>query len=106
MDIDLMMNCRNTSSFTIYFLPWEEKTASGLQDVQELLRLFLSSAALLPDGGIMASDYGVVASAAMSKFERDISLLGRNWTGHAQFRRAQTASSRHQTTTTNIQGLR
>ncbi|GER30915.1 WRKY DNA-binding protein 7 [Striga asiatica] len=98
MAVELMMNCRNTSSFTIPTPPPEEKAAaeeaaSGLQNVQELLRLFSPQPPRSPDGGSTASDYAAVAGAAVSKFERVISLLGRTRTGHARFRRAPTASS-------------
>lgn len=85
MAVELMMNYRNT--------PYEEtaaaEAASGLRSVETLLRLF--SDAGKPNTA--AQNYAEVADAAVNKFKKVISLLGRARTGHARFRRAPVPTS-------------
>ncbi|KAK6116207.1 hypothetical protein DH2020_050003 [Rehmannia glutinosa] len=99
MAVELMMNYRNNNSF----VSQSEKTAaeeasSGLQSVEQLIRLFSSQQQKqnqLPDNGKPKSaaveteniDYVAVADLAVNKFKKVISLLGRTRTGHARFRR-------------------
>ncbi|MCD9638926.1 WRKY transcription factor [Datura stramonium] len=79
----------------------QEAAAAGLQSVEKLIRLlsqshqhqhnqkpnFLdSSSSSLPNSSVSA-DYQAVADAAVSKFKKFISLLDKNRTGHARFRR-------------------
>ncbi|KAL0282864.1 UNVERIFIED_CONTAM: putative WRKY transcription factor 7 [Sesamum angustifolium] len=95
MAVDLIMNYRSNT----FASPSEEGTAaeeaaSGLQTVEKLIRLLSSS----DDGqrksaAEMKTDYVAVADAAVNKFKRVISLLGRTRTGHARFRRAPVAAS-------------
>ncbi|KAL0377681.1 UNVERIFIED_CONTAM: putative WRKY transcription factor 7 [Sesamum radiatum] len=91
MAVDLIMNYR-TNSFEEGTAA--EEAASGLQTVEKLIRLLSSS----DDGqrksaAEMETDYVAVADAAVNKFKRVISLLGRTRTGHARFRRAPVAAS-------------
>ncbi|KAL0450380.1 UNVERIFIED_CONTAM: putative WRKY transcription factor 7 [Sesamum latifolium] len=86
MAVDLIMNYR-TNNFEEGTAA--EEAASGLQTVEKLIRLLSSS----DDGqrksaAEMETDYVAVADAAVNKFKRVISLLGRTRTGHARFRRA------------------
>ncbi|XAR57766.1 hypothetical protein NMG60_11026021 [Bertholletia excelsa] len=91
MAVDLMMGFRNNS----FVLPMEEsavvqEAASGLESVEKLIKLLSRS----PENQFPANssselemDCRAAADAAVTKFKRVISLLGRNRTGHARFRR-------------------
>nr|QQV37195.1 WRKY transcription factor [Boehmeria nivea] len=71
-----------------------QEAASGLESVESFARLLSSRAAHSP------ADCKAAADAAVSKFKRVISLLGRtSRTGHARFRRAPVASAAPETAT-------
>jgi len=74
-----------------------QEAASGLESVNKLIRLLSqknqqnlhqSSTSTSRTSMDMEIDCKAVADAAVSKFKKVISLLGRNRTGHARFRRA------------------
>ncbi|CAN0918059.1 Probable WRKY transcription factor 15 [Linum grandiflorum] len=98
MAVELMMNYGgNTNLVTQMEETAVQEAASGLESVNKLIRLLSqhqstqdqsnsspsSSAAVN-----METDCRAVADAAVSKFRKVISLLGRTRTGHARFRRA------------------
>lgn len=56
----------------------QEAAAAGLQSVEKLIRLLSHSS---------DADYQAVAANAVTKFKKFISLIDRNRTGHARFRR-------------------
>lgn len=103
------MNYRNTRDNTncINFLTkLEEKTAvqeaaSGLESVEKLIRLLSQTQSQQIqqqkqgqlDKNKSPMEIEMVADAAVTKFKKVISLLDRNRTGHARFRRAPLASS-------------
>lgn len=77
------------------------EAASGLESVEKLIRLlshtqqqYQSSSTSKPSMEIDV-DYKAVADAAVSKFKKVISLLGRTRTGHARFRRAPVLQQQH-----------
>ncbi|KAL3646339.1 WRKY transcription factor [Castilleja foliolosa] len=94
MAVELMMNHRDSNSFSSS--PSEEKTAaeeaaSGLQNVEKLVRLFSSqhqNPKFAAAEAAVDTEYAAVADFAVSKFRKVIPLLGRTRTGHARFRRA------------------
>ncbi|XP_047319034.1 probable WRKY transcription factor 15 [Impatiens glandulifera] len=79
MAVDLVMGYNKNDSFL-------EEAASGLENLQKFLRM-LSQSQRNPDKPLEL-DCGAAADAAVTKFKRLISLLGRTRTGHARFRRA------------------
>ncbi|MCD7455525.1 Transcription factor [Datura stramonium] len=109
MAVELMMDYRNTRNNTncINFVTkLEEKTAvqeaaSGLESVEKLIRLLSQTQSQQiqqqKQGQLEKNkspmEIEMVADAAVTKFKKVISLLDRNRTGHARFRRAPLASS-------------
>ncbi|KAJ6733159.1 hypothetical protein OIU74_005007 [Salix koriyanagi] len=96
MAVELMMGYRN-DSFVITSKMEEnavQEAASGLESVNKLIRLLSqqnphqSSTSTSRTSMDMEIDCKAVADVAVSKFKKVISLLGRNRTGHARFRRA------------------
>ncbi|KAL6224854.1 hypothetical protein ACLB2K_003709 [Fragaria x ananassa] len=95
MAVDFM-GYRNFSSAKLEENAVVQEAASGLESVEKLIRL-LSSSSSSPQQKqdsnnkyhhSMDMDCTAVADAAVSKFKKVISLLGRTRTGHARFRRA------------------
>ncbi|KAL6227394.1 hypothetical protein ACLB2K_001352 [Fragaria x ananassa] len=93
MAVDFM-GYRNFSSAKLEENAVVQEAASGLESVEKLIRL-LSSSQQKQDSNnnnkyhhSMDMDCTAVADAAVSKFKKVISLLGRTRTGHARFRRA------------------
>ncbi|XP_059293563.1 probable WRKY transcription factor 15 [Lycium ferocissimum] len=110
MAVELMMdyrNTRNTTNCINFVSKMEEKTvvqeaASGLQSVEKLIRLLSQSQSQqiqqqkqgqLEQKNKSPMEIEMVADAAVTKFKKVISLLDRNRTGHARFRRAPLATS-------------
>ncbi|OIT02229.1 PREDICTED: probable WRKY transcription factor 15 [Nicotiana attenuata] len=106
MAVELMMDYRNTRNCTLVTANLEEKTvvqeaASGLESVEKLIRLLSqtqSQQIQQQKQGYLEQknspmEIEMVADAAVTKFKKVISLLDRNRTGHARFRRAPVASS-------------
>ncbi|KAI5581825.1 hypothetical protein POPTR_007G047400v4 [Populus trichocarpa] len=99
MAVELVMGYRN-DGFAITSKMEEnavQEAASGLESVNKLIRLLSqknqqnlhqSSTSTSRTSMDMEIDCKAVADAAVSKFKKVISLLGRNRTGHARFRRA------------------
>ncbi|KAI3522186.1 hypothetical protein L1887_11669 [Cichorium endivia] len=81
----------------------QEAAAAGLQSVENLIRLLssqsntTSSSSSSPHAGgtdsSATTDYVAVADVAVTKFKKFISLLDRNRTGHARFRRGPVSNS-------------
>ncbi|PKI33375.1 hypothetical protein CRG98_046241, partial [Punica granatum] len=106
MAVELMLGCYRPESFTAKIEETAVKeAASGLESVGELITLLSSQSqqqthAVL-DSSAPASksptdietDCRAVADAAVSKFKKVISLLGRTRTGHARFRRGPIAAA-------------
>ncbi|XP_009764184.1 putative WRKY transcription factor 7 [Nicotiana tabacum] len=109
MAVELMMDYRNTRNCTLV-TKLEEKTvveeaSSGLESVEKLIRLLSQTQTQTQSQQIQQQKQGyleqknspmeieMVADAAVTKFKKVISLLDRNRTGHARFRRAPVASS-------------
>ncbi|PSS21265.1 WRKY transcription factor 15 [Actinidia chinensis var. chinensis] len=103
MAVELMMDYRATT----FASQMEEntvvqETASGLESVEKFIKLLSQSQQKQPpqEGQLSAHsdqrelerDCRAVADAAVTKFKRVISLLGRTRTGHARFRRAPSIS--------------
>ncbi|KAH6800386.1 WRKY DNA-binding protein 7 [Perilla frutescens var. hirtella] len=68
----------------------QEAAAAGLQSVEKLIRLLSNSHQQNlqePSSASASADYQAVADVAVNKFKKFISLLDRNRTGHARFRR-------------------
>nr|XP_043614610.1 probable WRKY transcription factor 7 [Erigeron canadensis] len=74
----------------------QEAATAGLQSVENLIRLLSSQSqsqsyqpntTSLPSSSSNNPDYLAVADVAVTKFKKFISLLDRNRTGHARFRR-------------------
>ena len=83
-----------------------QEAASGLESVEKLIKLLQSQkqyhssscSSLTPKPYMeIEMDCRAVADAAVSKFKRVISLLGRTRTGHARFRRAPLPPPQQQT---------
>ncbi|CAK7337720.1 unnamed protein product [Dovyalis caffra] len=98
MAVELMMGYRN-DSFVVTKMEENavQEAASGLESVNKLIRLLSeqsqenlhqSSTSPSRTSMDMEMDCRAVADVAVSKFKKVISLLGRNRTGHARFRRA------------------
>ncbi|KAK4348844.1 hypothetical protein RND71_031599 [Anisodus tanguticus] len=64
----------------------QEAATAGLESVEKLIRL-LSQSHQHQQQNQDSSDYRQVADAAVNKFKKFISLLDKNRTGHARFRR-------------------
>ncbi|XP_055835436.1 probable WRKY transcription factor 7 [Solanum dulcamara] len=71
----------------------QEAAAAGLQSVEKLIRLLSQSHQQQHQqksnfqGSSVSADYQAVADTAVNKFKKFISLLDKNRTGHARFRR-------------------
>ncbi|KAL8230930.1 hypothetical protein R6Q57_000708 [Mikania cordata] len=67
----------------------QEAAVAGLQSLQNLIRLLSHSPPYNQTNTMSSSstDYSAVADVAVTKFKKFISLLDRNRTGHARFRR-------------------
>ncbi|XP_050365808.1 probable WRKY transcription factor 15 [Argentina anserina] len=78
---------RNFSSAKLEENAVVQEAASGLESVEKLIRLLSSSSSQQKQEN-KYMDCTAVADAAVSKFKKVISLLGRTRTGHARFRRA------------------
>ncbi|KAM3363469.1 putative WRKY transcription factor 7 [Capsicum galapagoense] len=104
MAVDLMMDYRNTSNSgsnnCINFVTkLEEKAvvqeaASGLESVEKLIRMLSrNKSPQIQQQNKSPMEIELVADAAVTKFKKVISLLDRNRTGHARFRRAPLAAT-------------
>lgn len=78
----------------------QEAAADGLQSLENLIGILSShsnttssSSSSPPAGASDATDYIAVADVAVNKFKKFISLLDRNRTGHARFRRGPVVSA-------------
>ncbi|KAJ9567529.1 hypothetical protein OSB04_003495 [Centaurea solstitialis] len=105
MAVDLMNAYRNGAALLTKMEDnsVQEAAAAGLQSVENLIRLLSSSSSQNqssfqtnttsssssspPDSSATTTDYVAVADVAVTKFKKFISLLDRNRTGHARFRR-------------------
>ncbi|KVI06683.1 probable WRKY transcription factor 15 [Cynara cardunculus var. scolymus] len=100
MAVDLMNAYRNGALLTkMDENSVQEAAAAGLQSVENLIRLLSSqnqsyqtnttssSSSSPPADSSATTDYVAVADVAVTKFKKFISLLDRNRTGHARFRR-------------------
>lgn len=95
-------NNRNSTTNCINFVAkLEEKSvvqeaASGLESVEKLIRLLSQTQSQqIQQRNKSPMEIEMVADAAVTKFKKVISLLDRNRTGHARFRRAPLASANH-----------
>lgn len=98
MAVELMMdyrNTRNSGTNCINFVTkLEEKAvvqeaASGLESVEKLIRLLSQNKSQqIQQQNKSPMEIEMVTDAAVTKFKKVISLLDRNRTGHARFRRA------------------
>lgn len=95
-------NNRNSTTNCINFVAkLEEKSvvqeaASGLESVEKLIRLLSQTQSQqIQQRNKSPMEIEMVADAAVTKFKKVISLLDRNRTGHARFRRAPFASANH-----------
>ncbi|XP_022143033.1 probable WRKY transcription factor 7 isoform X2 [Momordica charantia] len=68
----------------------QEAASAGIQSVENFLRLMSNSSTSPPDP---LAAYQAVADSVVNKFKKVISLLDRNRTGHARFRRAPLSTS-------------
>lgn len=94
MAVEFMTNYRNTTFVSQSEESAAAAAASGLQSVENLIRLFSDAGKPKPAAVTEnTTDYAAVADAAVSKFRKVISLLGRTRTGHARFRRAPVTTS-------------
>ncbi|NP_001313834.1 probable WRKY transcription factor 15 [Gossypium hirsutum] len=117
MAVELMMSCRNGDSFAAKMEENAVKeAASGLESVEKLIRLLsqtqqqqqtnsnnqekyqASSISTTSNSLVLEMDCKAEADAAVSRFKRVISLLGRTRTGHARFRRAPVQPDQEQET--------
>ncbi|KAL3526809.1 hypothetical protein ACH5RR_011465 [Cinchona calisaya] len=99
MAVELMLGYRNNNNFATNLQESEvqEAACSGLESVEKLIKLFshkdqkgqLSSTEKQQKSSkeMEMKDCSVVTDAAVTKFKKVISLLGRTRTGHARFRR-------------------
>ncbi|PHT63237.1 hypothetical protein T459_32952 [Capsicum annuum] len=82
----------------------QEAAAAGLQSVEKLIRLLSQSQQQQQQNhqqqtnfqNSSSNDYQVVADVAVNKFKKFISLLDKNRTGHARFRRAKPQQNKQQ----------
>lgn len=102
MAVELMMNYINTTCNSFMMRNLEEKAAvqeaaSGVENVEKLIKLLSKSQSHFTScpnqDKSTPMEIETVANAAVTKFKKVISLLGRSTTGHARFRRAPIASS-------------
>ncbi|KAK6798378.1 hypothetical protein AABB24_025055 [Solanum stoloniferum] len=103
MAVELMMDYRNNRNSTTncinFVAKLEEKSvvqeaASGLESVEKLIRLLSQTQSQqIQQQNKSPMEIEMVADAAVTKFKKVISLLDRNRTGHARFRRAPLAST-------------
>ncbi|WMV17076.1 hypothetical protein MTR67_010461 [Solanum verrucosum] len=103
MAVELMMDYRNNRNSTTNCINFvgklEEKSvvqeaASGLESVEKLIRLLSETQSQqIQQRNKSPMEIEMVADAAVTKFKKVISLLDRNRTGHARFRRAPLASA-------------
>nr|QCV57309.1 WRKY transcription factor [Fagopyrum tataricum] len=94
MAVELMMgNYKGTTSLATKMEEnaVREATTAGLQSVEKLIKLLSQShqqnSPENPSSSSDSDDYKTVADVAVNKFKKVISLLDRNRTGHARFRR-------------------
>ncbi|GJU14412.1 hypothetical protein Tco_1142378 [Tanacetum coccineum] len=83
----------------------QEAATAGLQSVENLIRLLSTQQSKFNDTtssstltATPATDYVAVADVAVNKFKKFISLLDRNPTGHARFRRGPAPIKQNKTT--------
>lgn len=107
MAVDLMNTSTNTLLHTkMEQINFQEAATAGLQSVENLIRILstqqqskfndtTSSSTLT---ATPATDYVAVADVAVNKFKKFISLLDRNRTGHARFRRGPAPIKQNKTT--------
>lgn len=101
MAVELMMDYRNTRNTNCinFVTQLEEKSvvqeaASGLESVEKLIRLLSETQSQqIQQQNKSPMEIEMVADAAVTKFKKVISLLDRNRTGHARFRRAPLAGT-------------
>lgn len=104
MAVELMMDYRSTrnnnnTNCINFVAKLEEKSvvqeaASGLESVEKLIRLLSQSQSQqIQQQNKSPMEIEMVADAAVTKFKKVISLLDRNRTGHARFRRAPLANN-------------
>lgn len=95
MAVDLMNSSTNTLLHTkMEQINVQEAATAGLQSVENLIRILSTQQSKFNDTtssstltATPATDYAAVADVAVNKFKKFISLLDRNRTGHARFRR-------------------
>lgn len=98
MDYRSTRNNNNTNCIN-FVAKLEEKSvvqeaASGLESVEKLIRLLSQSQSQqIQQQNKSPMEIEMVADAAVTKFKKVISLLDRNRTGHARFRRAPLANN-------------
>ncbi|KAI4314992.1 hypothetical protein L6164_027846 [Bauhinia variegata] len=99
MAVELMMGYRNDNFTAKGEENAVQEAASGLESVEKLIRLLSQNQQQLQSSSTSKSsmEMEMVADAAVSKFKKVISLLGRTRTGHARFRRAPLAPPVHHT---------
>ncbi|XP_071731418.1 probable WRKY transcription factor 7 [Rutidosis leptorrhynchoides] len=73
----------------------QEAATAGLQSVENLIRLLSNTTS-------SSTDYLTVADVAVTKFKKFISLLDRNRTGHARFRRGPASIPPQKTSPVNL----
>lgn len=104
MAVELMMDYRSTrnnnnTNCINFVAKLEEKSvvqeaASGLESVEKLIRLLSQTQSQqIQQQNKSPMEIEMVADAAVTKFKKVISLLDRNRTGHARFRRAPLANN-------------
>ncbi|KAJ8541124.1 hypothetical protein K7X08_001940 [Anisodus acutangulus] len=108
MAVELMSSGYRSDNFPSKM---EETAAAGLQSVEKLIRLLSqshqhqqnqnpnfqdSSSSYLPNNSSVSADYREVADTAVNKFKKFISLLDKNRTGHARFRRGPVPKTQQQ----------
>lgn len=108
MAVDLMTSGYRTDNFSSKMeeTAVQEAATAGLQSVEKLIRLlsqshqnqrqqkpnFQDSSSSSLGNSSVSADYQAVADAAVNKFKKFISLLDKNRTGHARFRRGPISS--------------
>lgn len=86
--MDLMSGYRNDNfASTMEENAVQEAATAGLQSVEKLIRLLSQSHSNSQHQIFQPNNYEAVADAAVNKFKKFITLLDKNRTGHARFRR-------------------
>lgn len=89
MAVELMLGYRKLEENDVV-----KEAASGIESVEKLMRILSQAQSPISSSSAdSAVDYRAATDAAVSKFKRVISLLGRTRTGHARFRRGPVPSS-------------